>query len=59
MITLTSDEWKQLKEYTSRTSADRIDLLMTTAHSLFPRSHTGAKAAGLQARLSGDDGLLE
>jgi hypothetical protein len=38
MITLTSDELKQLKEYTSRTSADRIELLMMTAHSFFPEA---------------------
>jgi hypothetical protein len=38
MITLTADELKQLKEYASRTSADRIELLMMTAHSLFPEA---------------------
>jgi hypothetical protein len=38
MITLTSDELKHLKEYTSGTSADRIELLMMTAHSFFPEA---------------------
>ena len=38
MRTLTSDELKHLKEYTSRTSADRVELLMMTAHSFFPEA---------------------
>ena len=38
MITLTSGELKQLKEYTSGTSADRIEALMMTAHSFFPEA---------------------
>lgn len=38
MITLTSDELKHLKEYTSGTSADRVELLMMTAHSFFPEA---------------------
>ena len=38
MIRLTSDELKQLKEYTSGTSAVRIEVLMMTAHSFFPEA---------------------